>query len=86
MEARRARGYERVNKMNWTKVGHGSYDSGNHWITDVRYMHEGDLAAIRAFGKNGWACGAYGEVWGTFPTLKQAKAYVEMLIAEMAAA
>ena len=86
MEARTARGYERANKMNWSKLGHGSYESGNYWITDVRYMHEGDLDAIAAFGKNGWACGPYGQIWITLPTLKQAKAFIEQIVAEEAAA
>ncbi len=72
--------------MNWNKIGHGSYESGQFWITDVRYMHEGDPDAIASYGKTGWACGIEGSLWATFKTLKDAKAFIEQTASEMAAA
>jgi len=86
MEARRAGGSERVKTMNWNKIGYGSYESGQFWITDVRMMHEGDPDAIAQLGKNGWACGIEGSIWATFKTLKDAKAFIEQTASEMAAA
>ena len=59
--------------MNFNKIGYGSYESSEFWITDVRYMHEGDLDAIAQLGKNGWAYGKDNEIWGTVKTLKEAK-------------
>lgn len=72
--------------MNWNKIGYGSYESGQFWITDVRMMHEGDLDAIAQLGKNGWACGIEGSIWAIFKTLKEAKAFIEQTASEMVAA
>ena len=72
--------------MNFDKIGHGSYESGQFWIRDVRYMHEGDPSAIEQLGKNGWAYGTEGENWGTVKTLKEAKSIITAVAAEMVAA
>ncbi len=59
--------------MEFTKIRSGMYENADCWITDVWYMHEGDLDAIASLGKNGWAYGSHGELWGTVKTLKEAK-------------
>ena len=72
--------------MNFEKIGHGSYECGEFWITDVRYMHEGDPDAIAQLGKNGWAFGTTNQNWGTVKTLKEAKAILESVASDMAVA
>jgi hypothetical protein len=68
-------------KMNFNKIGYGSYENEEFWITDVRMMHEGDPDAIAQLGKNGWAYGKHGEIWGTVKTLKEAKAILGTCVA-----
>ena len=72
--------------MNLDKIGSGRYESGEFWITELWYMHEGDPDAIAQMGKNGWAYGVTGEMYGTAKTLKEAKAILEVIAADMVAA